>query len=104
MLLNQQQQSANTDTQNFALFMQRHGGGPSRSTLQSFHNYNCKGKAPLLHQFPPRTGQYRGSPHSGANAHTQQFPPSGNTNLQPQRQLRQSFQQPEFQLLDLWQD
>jgi hypothetical protein len=57
MLLNQQQQAANTETQNFALFMQRHGGGPSRPPMQSFHNYNRKGKAPLLSRFPPRTGQ-----------------------------------------------
>jgi hypothetical protein len=77
MLLNQQQQAANTETQNFALFMQRHGGGPSRPPMQSFHNYNRKGKAPLLSRFPPRTGQHREASSLGGNGQARQFSPAG---------------------------
>ena len=75
MLINQQQ-IANNDAHNFALFVQRKGNDPSNPCYQ---NYNHKGKAPMLNRFSPRPSQYRGPPHVlGTNGSALRITPTSN--------------------------
>jgi hypothetical protein len=101
MLLNQQQQNATTDVQNFALFMQRQGGGPSRP---NFHSFNKKGKAPQFNRFPPKYGTSKGISTPGTSGPaSRQFSSSNNnggSSNQPSRAPCQICGKTSHQALD----